>query len=171
MPVEELTSAVSRIGDLLGFPLHEFGWWALRKMATQLVAQNGEAFWAARLLGHRHVNSRTMDRVYVQDLRWFDTGAFAMDREAIKGFELAKSLAARRVPAIGSVGGFADVPVDAPEYAKYFGDAPALEELRANVRRAEAIVAAILDIPYNDATVVLSARREATLREAPEGST
>ena len=103
MSVKELTQAVSSIGDLLGFDPFSFGWWPLRKLATctQLRAQNGDPYWAARLLGHRRVNSRTMDRVYVQDLRWLDTGAVAMDRDAVKDLARISSLAANRVPALG----------------------------------------------------------------------
>ena len=78
---------------------HAFGMWSLRKLATQLQAQTGDVYWAARYLGHRHVNSRTMDRVYVQDLRWRDSGAAATGRESVT-FISASSLAACRVPEV-----------------------------------------------------------------------
>eukprot|EP00966_Prymnesium_polylepis_P265361 6130580-Prymnesium_polylepis.1 len=77
------------------------------------AAGDGEV--AARVLGHRHVNSRTMDRVYLADLRTRDLGAHWMRREALASVEKRPltSLSAARVPAASGVRGFVDVPAGA----------------------------------------------------------
>ena len=66
---------------------HKVGAWSLRKDACEQPASAGDGAVAARVLGHRQVNSRTMDRVYRADLRTRDLGAYWMRREALGSVE------------------------------------------------------------------------------------
>ena len=74
---EALGKRLNEIGVSLGFQKGVIGAWSLRKDACEVQATCGSAdatFLAARVLGHRKVNSRTMDRVYRADLRLRDLG-------------------------------------------------------------------------------------------------
>ena len=101
----------------MGMPKHKVGLWSPRKDACEKPAAAGDGEVAARVLGHRHVNSRTMDRVYRADLRTRDLGAYATGRVALASVAVAPltSLSARRVPEMAGVLHDEDVPVDAPE--------------------------------------------------------
>ena len=47
-------------GDKLGMNKHAVGVWSVRKDACEAVARTGAGEVAARVLGHREVNSRTI---------------------------------------------------------------------------------------------------------------
>ena len=91
---------------------HAVGVWSVRKDACEAVARTGAGEVAARVLGHREVNSRTMNRVYRADLRCKDLGAYAMGRtpEVQQMGAPLTCLSARRVAAAGGVRSFDDVP-------------------------------------------------------------
>ena len=110
----------------MGYSESDVGAWSIRKDACDAVAQGPGAtdtMTAARVLGHRRVNSRTMDRVYRADLRRKDLGRFwRMLRfggtEERARAEPLKSPSAQRVPAAAEVKLWSDLPADAPERAQ-----------------------------------------------------
>ena len=108
--VQRLCKRLIDTGRRLGFNKHGVGAWSLRKDATEVVAKSGKGEVAARVLGHRHVNSRTMDRVYRADLRCRDLGAYWTGREEVCAGAPLTCLSARRVPEAGGVLSMADVP-------------------------------------------------------------
>ena len=112
----ELCKKLILAGKTLGMNSHSVGAWSLRKDACEAVARAGDGEIAARVLGHRSVNSRTMDRVYRADLRQCDLGAYSMGRtpEVQQMRAPLTCLSARRVVEAGGVRSFADVP-DGPE--------------------------------------------------------
>jgi len=118
---EALGKRLNEIGVSLGFQKGVIGAWSLRKDACEVQATCGSAdatFLAARVLGHRKVNSRTMDRVYRADLRLRDLGQHW--RGAEKPAQLLCALSspsAKRVPAAGAAAAmhFSELPADAPE--------------------------------------------------------
>ena len=108
--VQRLCKTLIDTGRQLGFNKHGVGAWSLRKDATEVVAKTGRGEVAARVLGHRHVNSRTMDRVYRADLRCRDLGAYWTGREEVCAGAPLTCLSARRVPEVGGVQSLLDVP-------------------------------------------------------------
>ena len=112
----ELCKKLILAGKKLGMNSHSVGAWSLRKDACEAVAKAGDGQIAARVLGHRSVNSRTLDRVYRADLRLYDLGAYSMGRkpEVQQTRASLTCLSARRVVEAGGVRSFADVP-DGPE--------------------------------------------------------
>ena len=109
---QALCKKLQLAGCKLGMNKHAVGAWSLRKDACEAVAKTGAGEVAARVLGHRSVNSRTKDRVYRADLRCKDLGAYAMGRtpEVQQMSAPLTCLSARRVAAAGGVRSFADVP-------------------------------------------------------------
>ena len=110
--VPDLCKRLIGLGKALGMHPHQVGAWSLRKDACEQPAAAGDGEVGARVLGHRHVNSRTMDRVYRADLRTRDLGAYWMRREMLANVEGAPmdSLSAQRVVGLGGVRSYADVP-------------------------------------------------------------
>jgi len=137
-------------GGQMGWNKHKVGAWSLRKDACEVVASTGQGEVAARVLGHRNVNSRTMERVYRADLRRKDLGAFWTGREAVVIGAPLQCLSARRVPKAGGVRSFNDVPEGAErEAAAASVEVAQAVEVAAETRRLlEARVggAGILDI-------------------------
>ena len=72
---DRLCKRLTSSGRKVGMNKHKVGAWSFRKDACEQPAAAGDGEVAARVLGHRHVNSRTMDRVYRADLRCRDLGA------------------------------------------------------------------------------------------------
>ena len=109
---DRLCKRLTSSGRKVGMNKHKVGAWSFRKDACEQPAAAGDGEVAARVLGHRHVNSRTMDRVYRADLRTHDLGAYWMRREALASVvqRPLTSLSAARVPAASGVRGFDDVP-------------------------------------------------------------
>lgn len=93
----------------MGWNKHKVGAWSLRKDACEAVASRGQGKVAARVLGHRSVNGRTMDQVNRADLRCTDLGAFWTGRTAARIGAPLGCLSARRVPKAGGVRSFDDV--------------------------------------------------------------
>ena len=112
---DRLCKRVIATAGKLGMNKHKVGAWSFGKDACEQPAAAGDGEVAARVLGHRHVNSRTMDRVYRADLRTRDLGAYWMRREALASVQKRPltSQSASRVPAASGVRGFADVPAGA----------------------------------------------------------
>ena len=96
-------------GSQMGWNKHKVGAWSLRKDACEAVASRGQGKVAARVLGHRSVNGRTMDQVNRADLRCTDLGAFWTGRTAARIGAPLGCLSARRVPKAGGVRSFDDV--------------------------------------------------------------
>eukprot|EP00964_Phaeocystis_antarctica_P036885 scaffold21053_cov42-Phaeocystis_antarctica.AAC.1 len=71
-------------GSQMGWNKHKVGAWSLRKDACEAVASRGQGKVAARVLGHRSVNGRTIDQVYRADLRCTDLGVFWTGRTAAR---------------------------------------------------------------------------------------
>ena len=117
LEVEILSKRFISAAVSMGMPKHKVGLWSPRKDACEKAAAAGDGEVAARVLGHRHVNSRTMDRVYRADLRTRDLGAYATGRAALASVAAAPltSLSARRVPEMAGVVFEEDVPLNAPE--------------------------------------------------------
>ena len=140
--VERLCKWLIKAGRTLGMNKHKVGAWSFRKDACEQPAAAGDGEVAARVLGHRHVNSRTMDRVYRADLRTRDLGAYWMRREALESVEKRPltSLSAARVPAAGGVCGFADVPpgVERNAVLNDASEATAAQEVASAQRMLEA---------------------------------
>ena len=127
--VQRLCRRLIETGRQLGMARHKVGAWSLRKDACEQPASAGHGAVAARVLGHRQVNSRTMDRVYRADLRTRDLGAYWMRRDALGSVERAPltSLSASRVPEVGGVRGFGDLPRACPERQAARSDAKVAE--------------------------------------------
>ena len=142
--VERLCPRLLEAGRGLGMHRHRVGAWSFRKDACERPAHAGYGVVAARVLGHRSVNSRTMDRVYRSDLRTRDLGAFWMKRPALELTAPLRSLSATRVERLGGVRGMDDVPSDAPERVSMYGT-PRWVEARAQLDAARGRVAAILE--------------------------
>ena len=115
--VRRMCRRLIETGARIGMNKHKVGAWSLRKDACEQPAAAGDGEVAARVLGHRQVNSRTMDRVYRADLRTRDLGAYWMRRGALESVERApqSALSATRVPEASGVRGLADLPADCPE--------------------------------------------------------
>ena len=141
--VHRLCKRVIAGGRGLGMNEHCVGAWSFRKDATEVVAKTGKGEVAARVLGHRHVNSRTMDRVYRADLRCRDLGSYWTGRaESVAGAPLT-CLSARRVPMVGGVKSVRDLPADSPERAALDSDS-AVQEASEDVARATSAAQAVL---------------------------
>jgi hypothetical protein len=108
--VQRLCNTLIGTGRGIGMNRHGVGAWSLRRDACEVVAKTGKGEVAARVLGHRHVNSRTMDRVYRADLRCRDLGAYWTGREEQVAGAPLTCLSARRVAEVGGVRSMADVP-------------------------------------------------------------
>jgi hypothetical protein len=74
--VHEICEHLKAVGCTLGMNRYAVGAWSWRKDACEVVAASGDGPLAARVLCHRSVNSRTMDRVYRADLRCKDMGRY-----------------------------------------------------------------------------------------------
>ena len=129
--MEALRTRLAAAGRSIGMHYYQVGLWSLRKDACEAVASAGQGAIAARMLGHWHVNSRTMDRVYRADLRCVDLGAFWTGREPQKLGAPLTCLSARRVPESAGVRGMADVPPDAQERLAIERDARVVQRRRA----------------------------------------
>ena len=145
--VERLGPKVKSIGTKIGMG-KKVGAWSFRKDACEQPAAAGDGEVAARVLGHRHVNSRTMDRVYRADLRTRDLGAYWMRREghASVAKEPLTSLSASRVVESSGVLQFDDVPVG-PERTAVENDV-GIAAAEARVVKARAALASRLGVPH-----------------------
>ena len=113
--VDVLCACLTALGSSVSMDPAKVGAWCMRKDAAEAPAAAGNTMEAARVLGHRRVNSRTMDRVYRADLRTHDLGRYWTGRPEVKISEPLSSISAERVPAAAAIIGMGDVPADAPE--------------------------------------------------------
>ncbi len=142
--VSWLRKQICFAGRSLGMDPHKFGLWSFRKDACEQPAQVGDGEVAARVLGHRHVDSRTMDRVYRADLRTRDLAAYWTGRDAMESIAAAPltSLSARRVPEFGGVRHFDDVP-EGPERTAAMNDEDEAKATAAVVAARSALESAL----------------------------
>ena len=109
-----MSARLTALGTSLGMD-GRCGLWSLRKDACEGPAAAGNGAEAARVLGHRRVNSRTMDRVYRADLRTHDLGQYWTGRPGVNISEPLSSISAERVPAAAAIVRLPDMPADAAE--------------------------------------------------------
>ena len=164
----DMGSRLNEVAVELGYHKSTVGAWSLRKDACDVVAQGPGAtdtMTAARVLGHRRVNSRTMDRVYRADLRRRDLGRywrmlrFGETEEAARA-EPLKSPSAQRVPAAVYLKSFSELPEHAPERA-----AVEKEEEVVLARKEEAAAISTL-LEAVKADVAAAGGDEATFKQA-----
>ncbi|EOD25004.1 hypothetical protein EMIHUDRAFT_237947 [Emiliania huxleyi CCMP1516] len=149
--VKTVCDLLIQTGVSLGMNRHQVGAWSLRKDACEQPVAAGEGEVGARVLGHRHVNSRTMDLVYRADLRTRDLGAYWARRGPIESVERAPldSLSASRVPEASGVRGVCDLPAGCSERAEMEGCAEVSEaeaELDA-ARRSLLVLLSVSTLP------------------------
>ena len=145
--VKTVCDLLIQTGVSLGMNRHQVGAWSLRKDACEQPVAAGEGEVGARVLGHRHVNSRTMDLVYRADLRTRDLGAYWARRGPIESVERAPldSLSASRVPEASGVRGVCDLPAGCSERAEMEGCA-AVSEAEAELDAARRSLLVLLSV-------------------------